>query len=51
MIIKNLTSKPIIVAMRSVKGFDDRIEQVEPGEASDTWLSLEIEDVITIEEV
>lgn len=49
MIIRNCTDGPIVVAMRNVEGYDDRVELLQPGEDSDTWLHLEEEDVITIE--
>jgi len=47
--IRNETHEPLVVALRDIKGYDDREDVLEPGQTSDDWLHLEDEDTITIE--
>jgi len=49
MIIRNDTYEPLVVALRNIEGYDDRVERLEPGQESDEWLHLDDGDVITIE--
>lgn len=46
--IINRTGKAIIVFMQAISGFDERKETLKPGELSDDWLHLELDNVIEI---
>jgi hypothetical protein len=47
--IKNLTDRPIVIALRDIEGYDDWEERLEPGQTSSDWTELDLEDEITIE--
>jgi len=47
--IKNRTSKTLVVRFQAA-GFDEDIERIKPGEIGNSWLHLEDDDVLVVEE-